>query len=158
MISFLILSAVGICACAFLDFWQRLLFYLFKVPPSNWALVGRWLIIFLRTRIWVQSNLVKQTAIKNELFIGWVFHYFVAVVYALLYLFLVNHNVINFGFADGVVFGLFSVIVPWFFFMPAMGTGILANKAPNPSLSCLLALMAHTIFGGALGWLFKMFY
>ena len=156
--SLLITSVVGILACASLDLWQRLLLYLFKVPPSNWALVGRWLVISIKTRGWVQNNLVNQPAIKNELILGWIFHYSVAVIYAMLYLILVELDYINFGFADGVAFGLISVVVPWFFFMPAMGAGILANRTPNPSLSCILALTAHAIFGGALGCLFKILY
>ena len=156
--SFLIVSIVGIFACAFLDLWQRLLFYCFKVPPSNWAVVGRWVMIFIRTRVWVQSNLVNQPTIKNELFLGWGFHYLVAVAYAMLYIFLFKQGFISFGVVNGLVFGLISVIVPWFFFMPAMGAGVLANKTPNPILNCILSLLAHGIFGGALGWLFKMLY
>ena len=52
---------------------------------------------------------------------------------------------------DGLLFGIASVVVPWLFFMPALGIGILANKAPNPRLECALALMMHSIFGLSLG-------
>ena len=56
----------------------------------------------------------------------------------------------------GLVFGVVSVLVPWLFFMPAMGNGIMANKTPNPKVACALALMMHTLFGLSLGVGFSM--
>ena len=158
MLSFFIVFIVGILGCLIFDFWQRCLLLFFKIPPSNWAFVGRWLVLFLRSRVWVQPELSKQPIIRNELQIGWGFHYAVAVKYALFYFLLFNEGIVNLGLRDGVIFGTFSVIVPWFFFMPAMGAGILARKTPNPVLACVLALIAHTIFGGAIGLFFDIFY
>ena len=158
MSSVLIICIVGIVACAVLDMWQRLIHAIFKFPPSNWAMVGRWLILFSKSRVWVQSNLSEQGSIKNELYVGWLFHYMVAVVYALFYFMLFKQSIVQFELFDGAIFGLISVIVPWLFFMPAMGSGILASKTPNPQLSCILALFAHIIFGSALGLLFKLCY
>ena len=54
------------------------------------------------------------------------------------------------------VFGVVSVVVPWFFFMPATGTGLMARLSPNPRLACGLALKMHAIFGVALGTGFAM--
>ena len=158
MSSFLIISIIGILACVMLDLWQRLLFILFKIPPSNWAMVGRWLFLFLKSMSWVQRDLSEQSSMKNELYIGWGFHYVVAILYAFLFFFLFKEGIIDLSLRDGVVFGIISVIVPWFFFMPAMGVGILGKKTPNPLLACILALIAHTIFGGALGAFFNVFY
>ena len=158
MPSFLIISIVGILACVVLDLWQRFLFLFFKIPPSNWAMVGRWLLLFLKSMLWVQRDLSEQSPVKNELYIGWGFHYAVAILYALLFFFLFKEGVVTLSLRDGVVFGIISVIVPWFFFMPAMGAGIFANKTPNPILACVLALIAHTIFGGTLGAFFNVFY
>ena len=49
--------------------------------------------------------------------------------------------------AHGLVFGVVSVLVPWLFFMPAMGNGIMASKTPNPKVAYALALMMHSLFG-----------
>ncbi|MDG2473845.1 MAG: DUF2938 family protein [Paracoccaceae bacterium] len=149
---------VGTLACVILDLWQRFLLFFFKVPPSNWAVVGRWLVYFLKSGRWVQSGIIKQDPIRNELYIGWAFHYFIAFIYALFYFYLYKQGAIAFGLKEGLVFGFISVIVPWFFFMPAMGAGLLGNKTPNPTFTCFLALGAHGIFGGALGLFFKLFY
>ena len=67
---FINICIVGVLACVVLDLWQRVLFVMFKIPPSNWAVVGRWLILFLRTMIWVQSEVAQRDAIKNELLIS----------------------------------------------------------------------------------------
>jgi len=158
MTLFLIICSVGILACAVLDLWQRLLLLVAKIPPSNWAMVGRWLVFFLKNRVWVQNDLSEQAPLRNELFIGWGFHYLVAIAYALFYFFLFEQGLMNFKLVDGLIFGLISVVVPWFLFMPAMGAGILGNKTNNPSLACVVALIAHTIFGGALGFFFNVFY
>ena len=153
-----IISIAGILACAVLDLWQKFLFLLLKIPPSNWSMVGRWLFLFLKSMQWVQRDLSTQPPVRNELYIGWVFHYAVAILYALLFFFLFREGILSLSLRDGVVFGIISVIVPWFFFMPAMGAGILANKTPNPPLACILALIAHTLFGGALGAFLNVFY
>lgn len=153
---FINICIVGVVACVVLDLWQRVLLVLFKIPPSNWAIVGRWLISFLRTMTWVQSEIATQDSIKNELLIGWSFHYFIAIFYAAFYFILFKYGIIGVDFLDGLIFGVVSVVIPWFFFMPAMGAGILANKAPNSILACALALIAHGIFGVSLGLLFKI--
>ena len=154
---FINICIVGVLACAALDLWQRVLLVLFKIPTSNWAVVGRWLISFLRTMIWVQSEVAQRDAMKNELVIGWSFHYLIAIFYAGLYFVFFKFGIIGFNFLDGLIFGVISVIVPWFFFMPAMGAGIMANKMPNPRLACTLAFATHGVFGISLGLLFQIF-
>ena len=39
------------------------------------------------------------------------------------------------------------VIVPWFFFLPVMGKGMLGKHTPAPLKVCMLALVNHCIFG-----------
>jgi hypothetical protein len=33
---------VGVVACAIFDLWQRVFQKMTAIPPSNWAMVGRW--------------------------------------------------------------------------------------------------------------------
>ncbi len=158
MTSLFIIFIVGILACAILDLWQRVLLLTFKVPPSNWAMVGRWVIILSRSRVWLQNDLAQRDPLRNELLVGWSFHYLVAIAYAIFYFILFKQGVVGLTLFDGLIFGLISVIVPWFFFMPALGAGILGIKTPNPSFVCALALIAHAIFGGAIGLFFNLLY
>ena len=157
MHSLFVISIVGILACVVLDLWQRFLFLFFKIPPSNWAMVGRWLFLFLKSMVWVQRDLSQAPSIRNELYIGWGFHYAVAILYAWLYFFLFKEGVTSLSLSGGTIFGIISVIVPWFFFMPALGNGIMARKSPNPFIACALALMMHSIFGLSIGFGFSTF-
>ncbi|MCC6468244.1 MAG: DUF2938 family protein [Alphaproteobacteria bacterium] len=139
--------ASGVVATAFLDIWQRILRLLSGLPPSNWALVGRWFIGAARGRLFHDSIAAEPPA-ANELAIGWIGHYATGVLYGFAYLaFLRSGLGIEPSLLNGLVFGACSVVVPWFFFMPAMGAGVLASKAPRPIVPCLQALASHTAFG-----------
>lgn len=86
---------------------------------------------------------------------GWCFHYFVGMVYAALYVLVVS------SVMDGVptllsawVFGLVTILSPWFVMQPGLGLGICAVKAPRPNLVRVQNFIIHSIFGIALyiGW------
>ena len=64
---------------------------------------------------------------------------------------LVQLGILEPTITHGLVFGVASVLVPWLFFMPAMGNGIMASKTPNPKVVCTLALMMHSLFGLSFG-------
>ena len=64
---------------------------------------------------------------------------------------LYKFNLLGVGPIDGMIFGIISVVVPWFFFLPALGNGVLGRLTPKPILVCSLALMMHTIFGMSIG-------
>ena len=142
---------VGVGACILFDLWQRALQRMTGIPPSNWAMVGRWLIGVGTGHGLVQAGLAQRPSHPRELAAGWTLHYVVAVGYAAVYAVMMEAGWISAGFGDGLLFGVVSVVVPWFFFMPATGNGILARLTPNPRLACALALKMHAIFGVALG-------
>ena len=143
--------AVGVFSCVIFDVWQRIFKLLTGIPPSNWAMVGRWLLNLIKSHQIFVKNITTVRSYDSELKIGWFFHYLVAILYAFVYFLLMNLGIVNPGVVDGLIFGVISVIVPWFFFLPALGNGILAKKTPEPIKVCSLALMMHTIFGTAIG-------
>ena len=142
---------IGIGSCAVFDLWQRLFQVFTTIPPTNWSLVGRWFIGLISEGRLFANQLAEQPKEKYETVAGWFVHYAVAVAYAGVFGFLIHLGFLKSTPLDGLAFGIASVVVPWFFFMPAMGNGVLANKTPNPILSCALALMMHSIFGLSLG-------
>ena len=99
----------------------------------------------------IASQLSQQPEAKHETPTGWVVHYAVGIVYAYVLFILVQLGILEPTITHGLVFGVASVLVPWLFFMPAMGNGIMANKTPNPKVACALALMMHSLFGLSLG-------
>ena len=148
---------VGILSCLAMDLWQRLLNLLYRISPSNWAVVGRWFMLsILKGKIY-NPSIDDEPSIHNELRIGWLVHYFVAIMYSLTFFILINYKIMNASFFDGLKFGLVSVVVPWFFFMPLLGKGFLGIKTPTPLLTCSLAIWSHSVIGIAIGTLFQFF-
>ena len=78
------------------------------------------------------------------------------IVYAYVFAILVWFELLQPAIMHGLLFGVASVVVPWLLFMPALGNGVFANKAPKPRLACALALMMHSLFGLSLGFGFSI--
>ena len=105
----------------------------------------------------IACDLESQAERKNELVVGWLVHYGVAIGYAAVYAWLMHATFLRAGLVDGLIFGVMSVAVPWFFFLPCLGKGILARLTPNPPLVCALAWMMHALFGVSIGLGFAVF-
>ena len=148
---------VGVGACAVFDVWQRIFQWFTSIPPSNWAIVGRWTIGLLTNGQLLVRDLELRPNRRNELGVGWFVHYAIAIAYAAIFMLLMKANILAAEIADGLLFGVVSVVVPWFFFLPCLGKGIMGRLTPNPPLVCALALMMHSIFGVAIGLGFSFF-
>ena len=148
---------VGVGACFVFDVWQRIFQRFTAIPPSDWAIVGRWAIGLVTSGHLIVHDLELRPNRRNELGVGWLVHYSIAVVYAAIYMLLMRANILAAEFADGLLFGVVSVVVPWLFFLPCLGKGIMGRLTPNPPLVCSLALMMHSIFGVAIGLGFSFF-
>ena len=148
---------IGIISCLCMDLWQRFLKITLKINPSDWAIVGRWFVLSISKGKVYNPNIDNENPIINELAIGWVVHYSVAILYSLVFFILYNFQVLNASYIDGIVFGFISVIIPWFFFMPLLGKGFLALKTPSPIIACTLAIGSHVVIGLSIGLLFQIF-
>ncbi len=138
----------GIFCCIAMDIWQRILFLTLDIPPSNWSSAGRWLIMLISKKIFVNQNLDNESPIKYELQIGWIFHYCVAIGYGFAYFFFLKvFDIFDTSIFSGFIFGLISVVIPWFFFLPITGKGFMGNKTPNPNLTKLLSTCSHVVLG-----------
>ena len=138
----------GIVCCIAMDVWQRILFLTFNIPPTNWSITGRWFMMLISKKIIFNQNLDHENPVKYELQIGWAFHYWVATIYGFAYYFLLAVlDILDTSILSGLIFGLISVIVPWFFYLPATGKGFMGNKTPNPTLTILLSTSSHVVVG-----------
>ncbi len=141
----------GIASCMVLDLWQQILKRTAGIPTANWAVVGRWFL-----RLWIVKSMYQPTIDtapqqSNELRVGWLVHYGVSVGYAVvLYTLMVVVPVFKPTLIDGLVFGALSVAVPWFYFMPCVGKGVMASRTPTPLKACCIALANHLVYGVAL--------
>jgi hypothetical protein len=138
----------GIVCCIAMDVWQRILFLTFNIPPTNWSITGRWFMMLISKKIIFNQNLDHENPVRYELQIGWAFHYWVAIIYGFAYYFLLAvFDFLDTSILSGLIFGLISVIVPWFFYLPVTGKGFMGNKTPNPTLTILLSTSSHVVVG-----------
>ena len=138
----------GIVCCIAMDVWQRILFLTFNILPTNWSITGRWFMMLISKKIIFNQNLDHENPVRYELQIGWAFHYWVAIIYGFVYYFLLAvFDILDTSILSGLIFGLISVIVPWFFYLPVTGKGFMGNKTPNPTLTILLSTSSHVVVG-----------
>jgi hypothetical protein len=150
----------GVFATLAIDVWATFANKILKLPRTNWAMVGRWLGHMPSGRL-IHNPISSSPSIKNELLMGWFFHYFIGVIYAALYAAFVFTALSNTPtLASSLVFGLVTILSPWFLMQPSLGLGICAVKAPRPNSVRLQNLIIHSIFGIALyyGWVSTNFF
>ena len=147
----------GITACLAMDIFQRFLLITTGQPPSNWAVVGRWAFNVLRTARLYQPDIESTDEIKGEHAFGWVVHYAVGIGYAFIYAEFMQKGLLTDSLSDGLLFGFLSVIIPWFFFLPVLGKGIMAKHTPAPAKICMLALANHCVFGLGMAGGFQLY-
>ena len=148
---------IGIVSCVVMDLWQRLLKLLYSINPSDWSVVGRWFVLVVSDRQIYNPTIDQVAPIKNELIIGWTVHYSVAILYSIFFYILLEYGICTASLINGIIFGLISVVVPWFFFMPVLGKGFLGMKTPSPLMACSLAVGSHIAIGASIGGFYQIF-
>ena len=148
---------IGIASCVVMDVWQRLLKLLYSINPSDWSVVGRWFVLVVSDRQIYNPTIDQVAPIKNELMIGWIVHYSVAIFYSIFFYILLAYGICSASLINGIIFGLISVVVPWFFFMPVLGKGFLGMKTPSPLMACSLAVGSHIAIGASIGGFYQIF-
>ena len=148
---------IGIVSCVVMDLWQRLLKLLYNINPSDWSVVGRWFVLVVSNRQIYNPTIDQVAPIKNELIIGWIVHYSVAILYSIFFYILLEYGICTASLINGIIFGLISVVVPWFFFMPVLGKGFLGMKTPSPLMACSLAVGSHVALGASIGIFYQIF-
>jgi hypothetical protein len=138
---------IGIGATLVFDLWAFFLKHAFKVTPSNFCLVGRW----LRTMpegIFRHSNIATTPMKSAECTAGWIAHYMTGIMFAAAFLVLVGKNWLQHPtLTPAMLFGVVTVLAPFFIMQPAFGLGFAAAKASNPTQARLRSLMNHIVFG-----------
>jgi hypothetical protein len=75
--------AIGVGATVVMDLWAVLLQRLFNIPPSNWAMVGRWVGHFSNGKF-RHDRIADAPPIHGELALGWMVHYITGITYGAL--------------------------------------------------------------------------
>lgn len=146
---------IGVIATIGMDVWAAVVKYVLRLPTADWAMVGRWFGHMPQGRF-VHRPISESAPIPNELVIGWIGHYTTGVMYGLAYLYIVQIFLSSEpSLNSALVFGLITLVAPWFVMQPAMGAGVFATKTTRPGLMRLINLSMHSVFGASLyiGWL-----
>ena len=140
------IAAVGVGATALMDLWLWLLSRL-GVPTTGFAMVGRWVGHFTRGEF-AHAAITRAAPIPFELGLGWLTHYLIGIAYAVLLISLQGAAWLHQPTVlPALVFGILTVVAPWFVMQPAMGAGVLALKTQTPLKSGLRSLANHAVFG-----------
>jgi len=149
-------SIIGLGATLTFDLWALFLKHAFKIPPSNLCLVGRWL-RYMPEGIFKHSNIISAPPKRAECTIGWIAHYMIGLTLASVFVALVGNDWLQRPtLIPAIVFGVVTVLAPFFIMQPSFGFGFAASKTSNPTQARLRSLMNHIAFGIGLyvfGWL-----
>ena len=138
---------IGIGATLTFDLWGLFLKHAFKITPSNFCLVGRW-VLYLPEGIFKHSNIGLAPQKSTECTVGWGTHYLTGIVFACIFLGFAGNNWLQHPtLIPALVFGIITVSAPFFIMQPAFGLGIAASKTPNPMQARTRSLLNHIAFG-----------
>ena len=139
--------AVGLGATLFMDLWALLLKRFFGTPSANYCLVGRWF-RHMPGGTFVHTSIANSSPKHFECAVGWIAHYLIGVVYALVLVALVSADwLMRPTLLPALLFGICTVLIPFLVMQPSFGMGIAAARAPSPTHARLRSLMAHIAFG-----------
>ena len=139
--------AIGIGATLVMDLWNLFLKRTFSIPSLNYCLLGRW----LRHMAGGTLRHASITAAPQKPFectVGWIAHYTIGVVFALVFVVLASDDwLARPTLLPALLYGIGTVVFPFFIMQPSFGLGIAASRTPKPTQARLKSLMTHTVFG-----------
>jgi hypothetical protein len=129
---------------------RKKIIYPFITPEA----LGRWFFYIFRGKF-SHQDINKTPALQNEKAGYFISHYLIGVALAGFYLLLeLKVPLIRGQILMPVIFGIVTVLLPWFWLLPGTGLGIMASKSSNRSLILRTNLINHTNFGvGLLLWI-----
>ncbi|KFZ38697.1 hypothetical protein HR45_04550 [Shewanella mangrovi] len=138
---------VGIGSTVILDIWVTVVEKVLGIPPTNWGIVGRWLLGIPKGKLVVDaSDTSAPTFIEKAL--GWIFHYAIGIGYAVLIIlffgagFIDNPTVLPI-FVVGLVL---STLAGLAILMPGLGAGFMGRLLPEWTPMFIYLVVAHTVF------------
>lgn len=138
---------IGVGATLTFDLWALFLKHAFKIAPSNFCLVGRW-VLYMPEGVFRHSNIASAPQKSAECAVGWITHYMIGILFAVTFLAFTGPDWLQHPtLTSALLFGFLTVSAPFFIMQPAFGAGVVASKMPNPAQARLRSLMNHVVFG-----------
>jgi hypothetical protein len=94
------------------------------------------------------SNIVSTPRKSAECVVGWIAHYSIGISFAIAFVALAGDYWLQHPTPiPAIVFGIVTVLAPFFIMQPSFGLGFAASKTSNPAQARLRSLMNHAAFG-----------
>jgi hypothetical protein len=138
---------IGIGATLIMDLWNLFLKRAFGIPSLNYCLLGRWL-RHMPAGILRHASITAAPQKPFECTVGWIAHYTIGVTFALVLVLLTSGDwLARPTLLLALLYGIGTVVFPFFIMQPSLGLGIAASRTPKPMQARLKSLMTHTVFG-----------
>ena len=147
--SYYVLSAatIGIGASLLMDAWNLFLKRAFGIPSLDYCLLGRWILTMPEGKF-SHPSIATAPQKRLECAVGWVAHYTIGVVFALVFVGLAPRGWLGQPtLIPALLFGVATVVFPLFLLQPSLGLGIASSRTPRPARARLKSLMTHIVFG-----------
>lgn len=142
--------AIGMGATLVMDLWNLFLKRTFSIPSLNYCLLGRWL-RHMSGGTFRHASIAAALQKPFECKVGWIAHYTIGVVFALVFVVLTSGDWLGRPtLLPALLYGIGTVVFPFFIMQPSFGLGIAASRTPKPTQARLKSFMTHAVFGGGL--------
>jgi hypothetical protein len=140
-------AAIGTGASLLMDLWNLLLRRAFGIPSLDYCLLGRWLRHMPDGRL-RHASINGAPARSFECAVGWIAHYSIGISLALGFVWVAPaHWLARPTLLPALLYGIATVVFPFFVMQPALGLGLAASKTPHPTQARLKSLGTHVVFG-----------
>ncbi len=139
--------AIGIGATLVMDLWNLFLKGAFNILSLNYCLLGRWLCHMPEGRF-RHASITAAPQKPFECTVGWIAHYTIGIVLAVAFVVPASGEwLARPTLLPALLYGIGTIVFPFFLMQPSLGLGIAASRTPNPTQARLKSLATHTIFG-----------
>ena len=139
--------AIGLGATLVMDLWHLFMRRTFRVPSLDYCLLGRWL-RHMRGGTLRHASITAAARKPLECTVGWVAHYAIGVVFALVFVVFTSGDwLARPTLLPALLYGMATLVFPFFILQPSFGLGIAASRTPNPAQARLRSLVTHIVFG-----------
>ncbi|HEX5962238.1 MAG TPA: DUF2938 domain-containing protein [Gemmatimonadales bacterium] len=139
--------AIGIGATMVMDLWNLFLKHSFSIPSLDYCLLGRW-VSHMRGGTLRHASIAAAPQKPFECAVGWIAHYSIGVVFAVVFVALTSGDwLARPTLLPALLYGVGTVVFPFFLMQPSLGLGVAASRTPNPAQARLKSLVTHTIYG-----------
>lgn len=139
--------AIGLGATLVMDLWNLFLKRTFSIPSLNYCLLGRW-VRHIPAGTLRHASIAAAPPKPLECTVGWIAHYTIGVVFALAFVVVASGDwLARPTVLPALLYGLGTVVFPFFVMQPSFGLGIAASRTPNPAQARLKSLATHDTYG-----------